>query len=136
MVKALTFKGDKKIKKRKRVDASDKFGGNEAAEADLQAEKVADIDDDSWVTADAVQDLVGPIILILPSDTPSCLACDTSGKVFANALENVIDGDPSTAEPHDVRQVWIVSRIVGTNDFTFKGHHGRSVIHSIHSHNV
>jgi protein FRG1 len=83
------------------------------------------VDDDSWVTAEAAGDVVGPIIFVLPSDTPSCIACDTTGKVFASALENIVDDNPATAEPHDVRQVWVANRIVGTENFTFKGHHGR-----------
>ena len=129
MVKPLSFKGDKKSKKRKRVDASEKFGDVEDAEgkeltvstttAEIQA------DDDSWVTAEAITDLVGPSILVLPSEPPTSIACDTAGKVFTSELENLIEGDPGTAEPHDVRQVWIVNRVVGTDTFTFKGHHGK-----------
>ncbi|KAH8649420.1 FRG1-like family-domain-containing protein [Tricladium varicosporioides] len=128
MVKALTFKGDKKTKKRKRVDVEEKFGtGESSASNELvkAPEDGASVDDDSWVTAEGAGDIVGPIIFVLPSDTPSCMACDTTGKVFASALENIINGDPSTAEPHDVRQVWVANRIVGTDTYTFKGHHGK-----------
>jgi protein FRG1 len=129
MVKALTFKGDKKTKKRKRIDVADKFADAETStskEIAVKAEEdTAPVDDDSWVTAEAPGDVVGPIILVLPSDTPSCMACDTTGKVFASPLENIIENDPSTAEPHDVRQVWVANKIVGTDNFTFKGHHGK-----------
>jgi protein FRG1 len=131
MVKALTFKGDKKIKKRKRVDVAEKYG--EEGESSGKGKEIAipseategPVDDDSWVTAEGAGDVVGPIIFVLPSDTPSCIACDTTGKVFPSALENIIENDPATAEPHDVRQVWVANRIVGTENFTFKGHHGR-----------
>jgi len=133
MVKALTFKGDKKTKKRKRVDVTEKYG--EDAESSTKGKEIAKaaevsegpVDDDSWVTAEGAGDLVGPVIFVLPSDVPSCLACDTTGKVFASPLENIIESDPATAEPHDVRQVWVANRIVGTENFTFKGHHGRLV---------
>lgn len=132
MVKALTFKGDKKTKKRKRVDVADKFGeeglsskGKEVAIKNEDGTEAGPVDDDSWVTAEASGDVVGPIIFVLPSDTPSCIACDTNGKVFASALENVIENDPATAEPHDVRQVWVANKVVGTETYTFKGHHGR-----------
>ncbi|KAF4632481.1 hypothetical protein G7Y89_g5643 [Cudoniella acicularis] len=129
MVKALTFKGDKKTKKRKRVDVAEKFGEGEAsAGKEIASVKIGDaapVDDDSWVTAEGAGDVVGPIIFVLPSDTPSCMACDTTGKVFASPLENIIDNDPSTAEPHDVRQVWVANKIVGTDTYTFKGHHGK-----------
>jgi len=128
MVKALTFKGDKKVKKRKRVDTDEKFGessGTKGKEIAKQDEAPADVHDDSWVTAEATGDLVGPILFVLPSDPPTCIACDTNGTVFASPLENMIDANPATAEPHDVRQVWVANRVAGTETFSFKGHHGR-----------
>lgn len=137
MVKPLTFKGDKKPKKRKRTGAGD--GGAEEGdnpERQLKASKADDADpspdvdageDDSWVSADAVSDISGPIMFVLPSEPPTALACDAAGKVFALPIENIVDGNPSTAEPHDVRQVWVVNRIVGTEHFRIKGHHGKYV---------
>lgn len=130
MVKPLSFKGDKKTKKRKRVDTDEKFGGSGIlVEEELQKSTAGDAtkeqDDDSWVTAEAATDLVGPIVIVLPSNSPTCIACDTNGKVFTSALENIINGDPSTAEPHDVRQVWIANRVAGTESFSFKAHHGK-----------
>lgn len=130
MVKPLTFKGDKKTKKRKRVDADEKFGASESSTSkDLTTtttkEEDPALEDDSWVTAEATPDVVGPIVIVLPSDPPSCIACDAGGKVFASQLENIIDNDPASAEPHDVRQVWIANRVAGTETFSFKGHHGK-----------
>lgn len=129
MVKPLTFKGDKKTKKRKRVDAEEKFGiGESSTSKELTTTKTEEdpaVDDDSWVTAEATGDVVGPIVLVLPSEPPSCIACDAGGKVFPSQLENIIDNDPATAEPHDVRQVWIANRVAGTETFSFKGHHGK-----------
>lgn len=77
------------------------------------------------VTAEAPTDVTGPIIFALPSVGPTCIACDANGKVFASELENLVEGDLDTAEPHDVRQVWIASRVAGTEEIGFKGHHGR-----------
>ncbi|KAH6711730.1 FRG1-like family-domain-containing protein [Leptodontidium sp. MPI-SDFR-AT-0119] len=130
MVKPLTFKGDKKAKKRKRVDVAEKFGDEDGGSSSKQlvvskTNEDTAVDDDSWVTAEATGDVVGPIVLVLPSDPPSCIACDTNGQVFASALENILNDDPSTAEPHDVRQVWVANRVAGTETFSFKGHHGR-----------
>ncbi|KAL8874112.1 MAG: hypothetical protein Q9174_000516 [Haloplaca sp. 1 TL-2023] len=121
MVKPLAFKGEKKVKKRK------------AASADLDApaeKKIQDAakdgqEDDSWVTAESQGDINGPIIIVLPSTAPTCIACDANGNVFSSILENVIDSNPATAEPHDVRQVWIANRIDGTDSVGFKGHHQR-----------
>ena len=130
MVKALTFKGDKKAKKRKRVDVAEKFGDDEGSTSKELAKRERDgpsVDDDSWVTADVVGDVVGPIVIILPSEPPTCIACDTNGKVFASLLENIVDDNPVTAEPHDVRQVWVANKVAGTETFSFKGHHGKLV---------
>ena len=128
MVKPLSFKGDKKVKKRKRaVDVEDKFGeqGSSSKEIARATDDDPPVEDDSWVTAEGAGDIVGPVVFVLPSDPPTCIACDTTGKVFASPLENIIDGDPATAEPHDVRQVWVANKVAGTETFSFKGHHGR-----------
>ena len=122
MVKPLIFKGDKKSKKRKTPhqeegDTNDHTKPHTAAEAEAQ--------DDSWVTAEAPTDITGPIILALPSVNPTCVACDVNGKVFPSEIENILEGDLATAEPHDVRQVWIASTIAGTDEVSFRGHNGR-----------
>ncbi|KAL1970619.1 hypothetical protein VTN77DRAFT_4263 [Rasamsonia byssochlamydoides] len=124
MVKPLTFKGDKKPKKRKHREADH---DHDQAVVPSTAGAVEDetTDDQSWVSADVPTDINGPIIFVLPSTPPTCIACDANGKVFASELENMIDGDPRTAEPHDVRQVWVATRVAGSESFSFKGHHGK-----------
>lgn len=122
MVKPLSFKGDKKAKKRKRPEAEDD------GEKQVKAAKATEDDgenDDSWVSADVVTDVSGPVMFVLPTEPPSALACDAIGKVFTLPLENIVDGNPSSAEPHDVRQVWVANKIAGTEHFRFKGHHGK-----------
>ncbi|KAH7018372.1 FRG1-like family-domain-containing protein [Microdochium trichocladiopsis] len=129
MVKPLSFKGDKKPKKRKRVvdpDASNADGPSDLARTAPAARPDDDGEDDhSWVSAEALTDLVGPVMLVLPTEPVTCLACDPNGKVFADEVVNIIDGNPSSAEPHDVRQVWVVNKIVGTEHFRFKGRYGK-----------
>ncbi|KAL4928557.1 uncharacterized protein BDV17DRAFT_92237 [Aspergillus undulatus] len=138
MVKPLTFKGDKpKSKKRKNLDrdrdadfsAPAKLPKSETADPDTQAQAQADTEataeDQSWVSADSNSDISGPIIVILPSDPPTCIASDMNGKVYASELENLIEGDARTAEPHDVRQVWVATRVAGTEGFSLKAGHGR-----------
>ena len=127
MVKALTFKGDKKSKKRK----SARLEGEEETEiskalvrSEDQEDRILE-EDDSWVTAEAASDITGPVIIVLPTTPSTCIACDANGKVFTSTIENMVEGDPATAEPHDVRQVWVASRIAGTEYASFKGHHGR-----------
>lgn len=123
MVKPLSFKGDKKQKKRKRPETDPEADDDRQT----QVQKVDDDadDDDTWVSAEAASDVSGPVMIVLPTEKPSALACDPGGKVFALPIENIVDGNPTSAEPHDVRQVWIASRLAGTESFRFKGHHGR-----------
>lgn len=116
MVKPLAFKGEKTNKKRKAVTAEDNIQSQKKTR-----ESLADTqEDDHWVTADAVGDISGPIVIVLPSTSMSCIACDAEGKVFVSKMENVVE-----VEPHDVRQVWIASRVAGTDSIGLKGHHGR-----------
>ncbi|KAG5915117.1 hypothetical protein E4U42_000145 [Claviceps africana] len=130
MVKPLSFKGDKKPKKRKR--APDAAAAHDAGPSSLpkkvhhdDADHDADHDDESWVSADATTDVVGPVMIVLPTEKPSALACDATGQVFALTIENIVDGNPSSAEPHDVRMVWVANQVSGTQHVRFKGHHGR-----------
>lgn len=125
MVKPLSFKGDKKSKKRKRPEADP--SNTEAGSTDLTATTAGDdtADDDSWVSAEALVDLVGPIMFVLPTEPATCLGCDAIGKVFTDPIVNIIDANPSTSEPHDVRQVWVANKIAGTENFRFKGRYGK-----------
>ena len=127
MVKPLAFKGDKKSKKRKSTHLDNSFAPEDSSSKALiiQNTIVEAEEDDSWVTAEAATDVTGPIIFALPSTRPTCIACDAIGKVFTSELENIIESDLATAEPHDVRQVWIANRVAGTDEISFKGHHGR-----------
>lgn len=139
MVKPLTFKGDRKPKKRKRDPKEEDSGGAAGAEdaggsGRRQAGKVAKTEDenvenvendDSWVSADVVSDVSGPIMLVLPTEPPTALACDANGKVFTLPIENIVDGNPVTAEPHDVRMVWVANKIAGTENYRFKGSQGK-----------
>lgn len=131
MVKALSFKGDKKPpKKRKRAEKEEE---GDIAPSSKQliptttttTQQAEPEDDENWVSADSVKDIAGPIILVLPSDPVACIAVDQLGRVFTSKIENMVENEPHSAEPHHVRQVWISQKIVGTeNTFTFKGHHG------------
>lgn len=141
MVKPLTFKGDKKPKKRKRehrddgaAELVDDSGNNQVAVAGSSSSKkvaraTADEDnvenDDSWVSADVVGDVSGPVMFVLPTEPLTALACDANGKVFTLPVENVVDGNAATAEPHDVRMVWVANKIAGTENHRFKGSAGK-----------
>lgn len=126
MVKALSFKGDKKPpKKRKRVEKENDEDAPSSKQL-ITTQEAEPEDDENWVSADAVDDIAGPIILVLPSEPVACIAVDQLGRVFTSKIENMVENEPHSAEPHDVRQVWISQKIVGNeNSFTFKGHHGK-----------
>jgi protein FRG1 len=122
-VKPLTFKGDKKSKKRKHRSHEEDGGGVESG--GQARDSAADpSEDDSWTTPDQVSDLTGPTMIVLPTTPPTCLAADALGNVFASPIENMVEAHAETAEPHDVRQVWVASRVAGASTVYFKGSHG------------
>lgn len=129
MVKALHFKGDKKVsRKRKRAQAEAEADADPEAQALVTTnapDTSATDEDDSWVAADAPTDITGPIILLLPTTPPSAISSDAAGSIFPIAIENIVEADPTTSEPHDVRQVWVANRVAGTSGHSFKGHHGK-----------
>ncbi|KAK5732815.1 hypothetical protein LTR17_010233 [Elasticomyces elasticus] len=121
MPKPLAFKGDKpKPKKRKRTAEDD-----ESKQVATQQPEIS-TDDDAWLSALSPSEISGPILLVLPTTPPTSLSTDALGAVFAQKIENLVEGLPDSAEPHDVRQVWVATRVVGSEDkFTFKGSAGR-----------
>ncbi|KAI1477076.1 actin-crosslinking protein [Daldinia eschscholtzii] len=125
MVKPLSFKGDKKPKKRKRTEAEPSAGDAGPSNCTTTATAEDAENDDSWVSADAVGDVQGPVMIVLPTEPPTCLACDANGKIFTDPIVNIIDANPASAEPHDVRQVWVANKIYGTENFRFKGRYGK-----------
>ena len=104
-------------------------GGGDPREKRLAAATAAEEEDpendDTWVSADGIGDVVGPVMFVLPTEPPTCLACDMNGKVFTDNVVNIVDGNPASAEPHDVRQVWVANKIAGTEKFRFKGRYGK-----------
>ena len=128
MVKALSFKGDKKPqKKRKRAQDAEDENGDVPTSKQLVAAHAPPEDDENWVSADALADIAGPVMFVLATEPVTSLSVDQLGKVFAQKVENMVEGQEQlTAEPHDVRQVWVATRVAGSErDFTFKGHHGK-----------
>lgn len=115
-IKPLSFKGDKKpsSKKRKNAHTSDPTHTSSTAITSTTDYDIPHSEDDSWTTPSTPLDLSGPLLIVLPTTPPTCLASDAHGSVFASPLENIIEGNPDTAEPHDVRQVWVVTGVPGS----------------------
>jgi len=123
-VKPLSFKGDaKKPKKRKQRSYEDDADSGPPT-TDRAPPAVDPADDDSWTTPDQPSDLTGPTLIVLPTTPPTCLASDAHGNIFASPLENMVESYAETAEPHDVRQVWVASTVAGTGQISFKASHG------------
>ena len=122
MVKPLSFKGEKKTKKRKHHEVSYRESDDVAS----NSAHVAPGEDDSWSTPSDASELTGPTVIVLATVPPTSLASDLAGNVYASQLENVIEGNPRTAEPHSVQQVWVAGRIAGMtpNEVNLKGSHG------------
>jgi len=53
------------------------------------------------------------------------MACDATGKVYASTLENIEGENLNTAEPAEVKQVWVITKIHGTEHYSLKSHHGK-----------
>ena len=89
-MKALSFKGDKKPKKRKHRPNEDTYDDHlNSLHADSASvttvTQAKSSDDDTWAFPDAPSDLTGPVILLLPTTPPTCLAADAHGNVFCLA---------------------------------------------------
>ncbi|KAF2148548.1 hypothetical protein K461DRAFT_297954 [Myriangium duriaei CBS 260.36] len=122
MVKPLSFKGDKP-KKRKRPTSP---SSTPRAAPNPAEPSVADGEEDTtWVSALTPTDPLGPLLILLPTPEPSALAADAHGAVFPSPISNIIDDRLSTAEPHDVRQVWVASRVAGLDGVGLKSSGGR-----------
>ncbi|KAH8150024.1 uncharacterized protein LAJ45_05710 [Morchella importuna] len=137
MVKALRFKGDKKVKKRKRTtdDAAAADSGAEDASGPSVKKPALDREDDNttakdddeegWVNADCLEDISGPLMFTITAPTPVGLSCDpTTGQTFTSAL-SAADNTLATAEPTGVHQVWVATKIHGTDKHSFKSAHGK-----------
>lgn len=131
MVKPLSFKGDKKKPKKRKRNTEDIDNENpDRSKSSMPSDKAINASsaaeqDQAWVSASLPTDIAGPVVLVLPSSPPTCIACDANGKVYASEVGNMIEGDARTAEPHDVRQVWVATKVAGTDGLNFKGHHGK-----------
>ena len=125
MVKPLVFKGEKSLRKRK-TPSSQEDGVTDALKYPDDPTVPFKVEGNNfWVSAEVVSDITGPVLLAGLSAPLKCVSCDANGQVFLSDIENTINGDLALAEPHDVRQVWVAGMVAGTDNISFKGHHGR-----------
>ena len=113
MVTKLKFKGEKH-KKRKREEKDADMGGT--------ASHARDNDDEGWVDAESLEDIgTGPLFITFTSSPPLAVAADPLGKVYASVLKITDqDGHVGNAEPDDVRQVWVATRLAESTKISLK----------------
>ena len=109
MVTKLKFKGEKQ-RKRKRT--------HDEGEPQLSGE---DAGDEGWTNAESLDDIsTGPLFITFASSPPVALASDPLGQIYASRISVEADGEIDKAEPDDVRQVWIATRVIGSNKISLK----------------
>jgi protein FRG1 len=82
-------------------------------------------EDQSWVSADSPSDIAGPVVIVLRFS--SLLAKTWPLASLATQVASS-EGRTMTTGPAmslGERQVWVASRVAGTESFSFKGHHGK-----------
>ncbi|KAI9257680.1 FRG1-like family-domain-containing protein [Sporodiniella umbellata] len=110
----LMFKGDKESSKKKR---------RHRTEEEKAEKRAAEGNDQTWVQADKIEDLVGPLFITQPTEPPVCFTTDEFDRFIAYPLSNLQNQAP---EPTIVQQVFVGQRVVGsTNGFAFKSSNGK-----------
>lgn len=103
--KRLTFKGEKKSKKRK------------AREGD-EEQREEDIDPGTWVQPETPEQILGPTFIMHDSSTPTCIAFDsTRNRINIQALSSASSSEsskPLSLVPTEVHQVWVATRVAGS----------------------
>jgi protein FRG1 len=116
MVTKLKFKGEKH-KKRKRD------------EDDPENQRIShqnDNNDEGWVDAESLDDIsTGPLFITFASSPPIAVASDPIGKIYASVLKVSDEADLGNAEPNDVRQVWIATRLTESSKISLKTPNGK-----------
>lgn len=118
MVSKLKFKGERQ-KKRKRHDA----------DADAQgSSRDGGVGSEGWVNATSLDDIgSGPLFIVFSSSPPVALSHGGSGNVLASVIKSVRDGGAleDNAEPDDVPQVWIATRLAHSDKISLKTPHNK-----------
>lgn len=115
-VKKLSFKGDTGKRKRTTADPSTSSPYDPPLNPPTQHLEDVQDNEETWTTAAQAADLNGPLVVSLTYDTdlPVALSADARGSIFTSPL-------PSTLEPSEVRQVFVLAQIpTGTSNTSEK----------------
>jgi len=133
----LKFKGDKTKKKRKRDDGDERTGSSSKRKAD-------DEDPEMWVFPENVNEIRGPTFIFHPSD-PSPISVNfnsTTNRIYLHTLDK--EKSEEGAEPvelldrtpMDVSQVWVTTRIAGSETINLRTGTGEGKFLSCDAHGL
>jgi protein FRG1 len=133
----LKFKGDKTKKKRKRDDGDERTGSS-------SKRKIDDKDPETWVLPENVNEIRGPTFIFHPSD-PSPISVNfnsTTNRIYLHILDK--DKSEEGAEsvelldrtPMDVSQVWVTTRIAGSETINLRTGTGEGKFLSCDAHGL
>ncbi|KAG8941780.1 hypothetical protein FRC04_004097 [Tulasnella sp. 424] len=109
----LTFKGDKKGKKRKRKEKDVGGHGSGGEGSDVEG-----ADPQAWVYPSNPLQVLGPTFIVHPTSpqSPTCITYEqTRGRIVLHPLSaEEEDGGMASIVPTEVNQVWVVTRIAGS----------------------
>ena len=133
----LRFKGDKTKKKRKRDDDDERTGSS-------SKRKVDDKDPETWVLPENVNEIRGPTFIFHPSD-PSPMSVNfnsTTNRIYLHTLDK--EKSEEGAEPMelldrtptDVSQVWVTTRLAGSETINLRTGTGEGKFLSCDAHGL
>ncbi|KAF8602670.1 hypothetical protein BDV93DRAFT_545083 [Ceratobasidium sp. AG-I] len=104
--KKLTFKGEKKTKKRKHREGEGE-------------QKEDDIDPGTWVQPETPEQVLGPTFIMHDSATTTCVTFDSTRnriniQALSSASSSTGDSKPLSFTPTEVNQVWVATRVAGS----------------------
>ena len=133
----LRFKGDKTKKKRKRDDGDERTGSS-------SKRKVDDKDPEMWVLPENVNEIRGPTFIFHPSD-PSPMSVNfnsTTNRIYLHILDKEkSEGGAEPIElldrtPMDVSQVWVTTRLAGSETINLRTGTGEGKFLSCDAHGL
>ncbi|QRV86233.1 hypothetical protein RhiJN_14251 [Ceratobasidium sp. AG-Ba] len=115
--KKLTFKGEKKSKKRKRTEG----------EAE---DKEDNIDPGTWVQPETPEQILGPTFIIHQAATTACVGFDSTRnriniQTLSSSSSSMGDSKALSFAPTEVNQVWVTTRVAGSATINLRTPEGR-----------
>ncbi|KAF8587399.1 actin-crosslinking protein [Ramaria rubella] len=112
--KKLTFKGEKTKKKKRKHHEEGAGDGKDTT------------DPQAWVQPDNPQQVYGPTYILHPSSPPICVTFDsTRSRIMLHTVSPESGESPLTLSPTEVSQVWVVTRVAGSETVNLRTAEGK-----------